>query len=84
MFLLLLARALGLFAFDEFVLAPQREAALVAATTETVKAEAGNGSKTISEKSIAVLPFINAEARTRTTNTSPTASPRKSSMRSRR
>ena len=62
MFLLLLALALGFFAFDKFVLAPQREAALVAATTETVKAEASNGSKAISEKSIAVLPFVNMSA----------------------
>ena len=58
MFLLLLALALGFFAFDKFVLAPRRDAALVATTTETVKAEAGAAGKTvISEKSIAVLPF---------------------------
>ncbi|HRA03241.1 MAG TPA: hypothetical protein PLM54_08440, partial [Thermomonas sp.] len=63
MFVLLLALALGLFAFDRFALAPRREAALVAATTETAKAEAGAGKQAaISEKSIAVLPFVNMSA----------------------
>ena len=62
-FLLLLALALGFFAFDKFVLAPRREAALVAAATQTVKAEAGiAGKSAISEKSIAVLPFVNMSA----------------------
>jgi TolB-like protein len=62
-FLLLLALALGFFAFDRFVLAPRRDAALVAATTQTVKADAATQGKTpISEKSIAVLPFVNMSA----------------------
>ncbi|QIL20420.1 tetratricopeptide repeat protein [Thermomonas sp. HDW16] len=56
-FLLLLALALGFFAFDKFVLAPRREAALVADTTKAVKAEAGISKTAVSEKSIAVLPF---------------------------
>ena len=61
--MLLLALALGLFAFDRFALAPRREAALVAATTETAKAEAGAGKQAaISEKAIAVLPFVNMSA----------------------
>ncbi len=63
MFVLLLALALGLFAFDRFALAPRREAALVAATTETAEAEAGAGKQAaISEKAIAVLPFVNMSA----------------------
>ena len=62
-FLVLLALALGLFAFDRFVLAPRRDAALVAATTRTVQAETGAiRSAPISEKSIAVLPFVNMSA----------------------
>jgi TolB-like protein/Tfp pilus assembly protein PilF len=60
LFLVLLAIALGFFAFDKFVLAPARDAALVAATTKTVKAETSAGKQAaISEKSIAVLPFVN-------------------------
>jgi TolB-like protein len=63
MFLLLLALALGYFAVDKFVLAPRRDAALVAATAQSVKAEAGHAAKpAISEKSIAVLPFVNMSA----------------------
>ena len=58
-----LALAIVYFGFDKFVLSPQREAALVAATTVTVKAETSAGNKaTISEKSIAVLPFVNMSA----------------------
>ena len=61
--IIVLALALGFFAFDKFVLAPRRDAALVATTTQTVKAEAGiAGKATISEKSIAVLPFVNMSA----------------------
>ena len=53
MIIVVLLLALGYFAFDKFVLAPRREAALVATT-------APNGSRSIiSEKSIAVLPFEN-------------------------
>ena len=69
----LLIVALGYFGFDKFVLAPRREAALVATTTEAVRAETGseslsgaatrtgpNKGKPETEqhsKSIAVLPF---------------------------
>ncbi len=55
----LFAVALILFGFDKFVLAPKREAALVVITSQAVKAETLASSKTaISEKSIAVLPFV--------------------------
>ncbi len=58
-----LVLAVVYFGFDKFVLAPQRAAALVAATTETVKADAGAGKQAaVSEKSIAVLPFVNMSA----------------------
>ena len=53
MIIVVLVLALGYFAFDKFVLAPRREAALVASA-------APNQSKSIvSAKSIAVLPFEN-------------------------
>ena len=61
MIMLLLALALGYFGFDKFVLAPSREAALVAATTQSVQAESA-GRNAVSEKSIAVLPFVNMSA----------------------
>ena len=58
--LVLLALALAFFGFDKFVLAPKREAALVADTSKLVKEEALAGIKTrLSDKSIAVLPFVN-------------------------
>ncbi len=57
MILVLFALALGFFAFDKFMLAPKREAALVAATKQSVKAETNAVKATISDKSIAVLPF---------------------------
>ena len=57
MFLLLLVLALGFFAFDKFLLAPQRDAALVAQTTQTVTAQATKIQTTIAANSIAVLPF---------------------------
>ena len=59
----LLILALVYFGFDKFVLAPRREAALVATTTESVRADvakagaASANSPTADEKSIAVLPF---------------------------
>src|SRR5438093_3006118 len=53
MIIVVLALALGYFAFDRFVLTPRREAALVASAVP-------NESKSvISAKSIAVLPFEN-------------------------
>ena len=57
--LVLFAIALVFFGFDKFYLAPKREAALVVITSQTVKAETLASSKAaISEKSIAVLPFV--------------------------
>ncbi len=57
--LVLFAIALAFFGFDKFYLAPKREAALVASTSQTVKAQTLADIKTIvSEKSIAVLPFV--------------------------
>lgn len=59
MILVLFAIALSYFAFDKFVLAPQREAALVATTEHSLKEQVSAATKTtISDKSIAVLPFI--------------------------
>ena len=57
MFLLLLVLALGFFAFDKFLLAPQRDVELVAQTTQTVTAQATKIQTTIAANSIAVLPF---------------------------
>jgi len=68
--------ALGYFGFDKFVLAPRREAVMV--TTAEKKAVAAAAS-VVSDKSIAVLPFVNMSS-DRTRNISPTASARKSSM----
>jgi TolB-like protein len=53
--------ALGYFAFDKFVLSVDRDAALIEATTQTVTEQvAGESAASMpSEKSIAVLPFIN-------------------------
>ena len=58
--LVLFAIALAFFGVDKFYLAPKREAALVAATSQTVKAQTLANTKTaINEASIAVLPFVN-------------------------
>ncbi len=46
------------FGFDKFVLAPRRDSALVAATTQAVKAAA----QVKDRESIAVLPFVNMSA----------------------
>ena len=61
--MVVLALALGYFAFDRFVLAPQRNAAVqqqqsaeIAAAREEGRAEARDS---YSEKSIVVLPFVN-------------------------
>jgi adenylate cyclase len=61
--LLLLAIALAFFGIDKFVLAPQREAGLVASTAESVAAATtaritADRNK-VNSRSIAVLPFIN-------------------------
>ncbi|MGH8122577.1 MAG: tetratricopeptide repeat protein [Rudaea sp.] len=57
--LLVSVLAIGYFAFDKFVLAPRREAALVTQTTAHVTAEIGAEKSKINPNSIAVLPFIN-------------------------
>lgn len=51
----LFALALFFFAFDKFVLAPKREAAFVASA---LQAEKKKSAADITEKSIAVLPFV--------------------------
>ena len=55
--LVVLALALGYFAFDRFVLDPARDAELVAETTQKVRTDALTES--YGDKSIAVLPFVN-------------------------
>jgi TolB-like protein len=57
--LLVLALALGLFAFDKFVLAPEREANIVESATQAgVELEKARVSA-IPDESVAVLPFVN-------------------------
>jgi TolB-like protein/predicted Zn-dependent protease len=58
--IVLLALALGYFAFDRFVLDPARDAALVEETAQQARSEALVES--YGEKSIAVLPFVNMSA----------------------
>ena len=58
-----MALALGYFAYDKFVLSANREAALVEAATQTVAEQAANVElATESGQSIAVLPFVNMSA----------------------
>jgi len=58
--LVLFAIALAFFGVDKFYLAPKREAALVASTSQTVKAHTlAVAQASVSEASIAVLPFVN-------------------------
>ena len=67
MIIVVLVLALGYFAFDKFVLAPRREAALVSSAVP-------NESKSvINAKSIAVLPFENLSERQSRTPISPMA-----------
>ena len=58
MIIVVMALALGYFAFDKFVLAARREAALVAKSTESHPVSTPNQSN-VDAKSIAVLPFEN-------------------------
>src|SRR4051794_19019570 len=58
MIFVVMALALGYFAFDKFLLAPKREAALVVKSREAHPASPSDDSKANS-KSIAVLPFEN-------------------------
>ena len=61
--IVLFAVALSFFGFDKFMLAPQREAATISAVSKKVKAQTLADIKAIdSEKSIAVLPFVNMSA----------------------
>ena len=53
----LLILAVVYFGFDKFVLAPKRDVALVAQTTQTVTAKATKIQTAIAPNSIAVLPF---------------------------
>lgn len=53
----LFALALIFFAFDKFVLAPKREAALVSVTTQAINDKAARREQSENEKSIAVLAF---------------------------
>ena len=55
--MLLLALAVGYFAFDKFVVDPRRDATLVAKTVEQARSEALN--QPARAPSIAVLPFVN-------------------------
>jgi TolB-like protein len=57
----LMVLALGYFSYDKFILAPERDAALVKATTQAAsrQAEAQAESLVEPDKSIAVLPFVN-------------------------
>lgn len=58
--IVVLALALGYFAFDKFVLDPARDAELVQATTEAVTEQAAESAKSqVAEYSIGVLPFAN-------------------------
>ncbi len=57
--LVVLALAVGMFAFDRFVLAPQREADIAEAATQAgVEMEKARAS-VIPHESVAVLPFVN-------------------------
>ncbi|HWT15432.1 MAG TPA: hypothetical protein VN581_06575, partial [Patescibacteria group bacterium] len=59
MLLLVMALALGYFAFDKFVLAPKREAASIVSATKDAKAATPVAAPAvIDKKSIAVLPFV--------------------------
>ena len=55
--MVLLALAVGYFAFDKFVVDPRRDATLVAKTAEQARSEALN--QPARAPSIAVLPFVN-------------------------
>ena len=60
MIIAVLALALGYFGFDKFVLGPRREAAILASVQKLdASPTAAKPGAVISDKSIAVLPFIN-------------------------
>jgi len=60
--LVVMALALGFFAFDRFVLSPQREAALIASATEAGAEMERAKVSAIAYESVAVLPFTNMSA----------------------
>jgi len=60
--LVVMALALGLFAFDRFVLSPEREAALIEAATEAGAEMERAKVSAIAHESVAVLPFVNMSA----------------------
>jgi len=62
MIIAMLALALAYFGFDKFVLAPRRDAALVAQTTARATAHASTETPKVNPRSIAVLPFVNMSA----------------------
>jgi TolB-like protein/Tfp pilus assembly protein PilF len=55
-----LVLALGYFTYDKLLLGPQREAALVENTTQTLQKQAAAAAD--AQRSIAVLPFVNMSA----------------------
>ena len=57
-----MALALGLFAFDRFVLSPQREALLIEQATEAGAELERSKAPVIAHESVAVLPFSNLSA----------------------
>src|SRR3546814_7605351 len=59
-----LVLALGYFGIDKFLLAPTREAALVASVRQQAQREVAKASPAVAEKSIAVLPFERSEEHT--------------------
>ena len=60
MIIAILLLAIIYFGFDRLVLAPQRDAALVATTTQTVEAKASAKTKpVVGRNTIGVLPFVN-------------------------
>jgi TolB-like protein/predicted Zn-dependent protease len=60
--LVVMALALGLFAFDRFVLSPQREAQLIELATEAGAEMERAKVSTVVHESVAVLPFANMSA----------------------
>jgi hypothetical protein len=68
----------AIFAFDKFVLAPQREATQREAARQQGRSEAI--AESYGDKSIAVLPFTDLSENQDPRHTSPTASPRSCSI----
>jgi TolB-like protein/Flp pilus assembly protein TadD len=57
--IVVLVLAVGYFGFDKFVLAPQRDAALVTSTRQQLRLDSAASLATAIDKSIAVLPLAN-------------------------